>query len=136
MKKIISLVLVLLFVAAMTAGCKSESGELAGTYKISEFHGKSVLEYFGDQAESAGKTLEEYLAMYGATEETADEYLVLTLTSDGVAEMCSFGVPELPGTWLRDGNTLKVTFNRITQAFTIDGDDLIMDGSSMVFTKS
>ena len=71
MKRIVSLTLVILMVAALFVGCGS-SDSVDGTYKLKAIDGKNVKEYFTAIAEKGGQTLQTVLEYMGIDENSID----------------------------------------------------------------
>ena len=87
MKRIVSIVLVVLMIAALFAGCSSSSPE--GTYKIKSINGKDLKTYFkesfGAMAEEGQEItddqIEGFLKLMGIN--SMDEFVTFTLESGG-----------------------------------------------------
>ena len=139
MKRIVSLTLVVLMVAALFVGCGS-SDSLDGTYKLKAIDGKNVKEYFTAIAEKGGKTLQTVLDFMGIDENTLDNLMTLVLKSDGTFSLNSKMDAEeksYDGTWTQDGDKLTLTMDNEPQEFTLKDGELTfaVDGMTMTLGK-
>ena len=142
MKRVISLALAVLFIAALLVGCgdSSDGGSVdpVGSYKIKTIDGKTVEDVLKAELESSGMgdmSLDKALELLGIT--SLDDYMTLELKSDGSAVMTSMGGSS-NGTWKQDGSKVSVTFEGDTQEFKLSGNELSgtdSDGTEYVFEK-
>ena len=136
MKRIVSLTLVVLMVAALFVGCGS-SDSLDGTYKLKAIDGKNVKEYFTAIAEKGGKTLQTVLDFMGIDENTLDNLMTLVLKSDGTFSLNSKMDAEeksYDGTWTQDGDKLTLTMDNEPQEFTLKDGELTLELKGMTMT--
>ena len=139
MKRIVSLILVVLMVAALFVGCGS-SDSLDGTYKLKAIDGKNVKEYFTAIAEKGGETLQTVLDFMGIDENTLDNLMTLVLKSDGTFSLNSKMDAEeksYDGTWTQEGDKLTLTMDNEPQEFTLKDGELTfaVDGMTMTLGK-
>ena len=140
MKRIISLTLVVLMIAAMFVGCGSSS--LEGTYKIKSINGKDLMSYFREQiAEMGGEDteitdadVESFLKLMGI--ENVDEFVTFTFASDGTLKASVIG-EEVTGTWTLDGEKLTMTIDGDDQTATFKNGEIAVneEGMNMVLGK-
>ncbi|MBQ1410558.1 MAG: lipocalin family protein [Oscillospiraceae bacterium] len=140
MKRIISLTLVVLMIAAMFVGCGSSS--LEGTYKIKSINGKDVMSFFREQIAESGEEdteitdadVESFLKMMGI--ENVDEFVTITFASDGTLKASAIGEEET-GTWTLDGEKLTMTIDGDDQTATFKNGEITVDmeGMNMVLGK-
>ena len=136
MKRIVSLTLVVLMVAALFVGCGS-SDSLDGTYKLKAIDGKNVKEYFTAIAEKGGETLQTVLDFMGIDENTLDNLMTLVLKSDGTFSLNSKMDAEeksYDGTWTQDGDKLTLTMDNEPQEFTLKDGELTLELKGMTMT--
>ncbi len=134
MKRIISMTLVVLMIAALFAACGSSSP--AGKYVVKSINGQTVEEAMKDQAEQSGINVDDMLKMLNI--DNIEELITIELKSDGAAVMkSSLGGTELTGTWKQDGETVELTLDDQTQKFTFKNNELsASDGDQQyVFVK-
>lgn len=140
MKRVISLALAVLMIAALFVGC---SNGPEGTYKVKTIDGQDYSTYVdmmvgmfaafgGDQS---GMDTDQIKALF----EKAGS---ITLKADGVVEMFDVDSDTMTettktGTWKLDGDKITITANGETMEGTIkDGEITITeDGHSMVLVK-
>lgn len=140
MKRVISLALAVLMIAALFVGCSSGP---EGTYKIKTVDGQEYSAYVdmlvgmfaafgGDQS---GMDTDQIKALF----EKAGS---ITLKADGVVEMFDVDSDTMTettktGTWKLDGDKITITANGETMEGTIkDGEITItVDGHSMILVK-
>ncbi len=139
MKRIVSLTLVILMVAALFVGCGS-SDSVDGTYKLKAIDGKNVKEYFTAIAEKGGETLQTVLKFMGIDENSLDNLMTLVLKSDGTFSMNSKMDTEeksYDGTWKQEGDKLTLTIDNEPQEFTLKDGELSFttDGMTMTLGK-
>ena len=108
MKRIVSLVLAVLMLAALFAGCSSGP---EGVYKIKTFDGQDAKEFF--------ESLAQLAKAFGGDEINVDELMdamKLELKADGVAVTSKEDEAEegkyvtIEGTWKLDGDKITITF--------------------------
>lgn len=136
MKRIVSLILVVLMVAALFVGCGS-SDSLDGTYKLKAIDGKNVKEYFTAIAEKGGETLQTVLDFMGIDENTLDNLMTLVLKSDGTFSLNSKMDAEeksYDGTWTQEGDKLTLTMDNEPQEFTLKDGELTLELKGMTMT--
>ena len=134
MKRIISMTLVVLMIAALFAACGSSSP--AGKYVVKSINGQTVEEAMKDQAEQSGINVDDMLKMLNI--DKLEDLITIELKSDGAAVMkSSIGGTELTGTWKQDGETVELTLDDQTQKFTFKNNELsASDGEQQyVFVK-
>ena len=121
MKRIISMTLVVLMIAALFAACGSSSP--AGKYVVKSVNGQTIEEAMKEQAEQSGVNVDDMLKMLNI--DNIEEMITLELKSDGNAVMkVSLGGTEMEGTWKQDGETVELTFDDQTQKFTFKNNEL------------
>ena len=112
MKRILSLVLAVLLVAALFAGCEL-LGSPAGTYTVKTINGKSVKDYYTTTAkEEYGVDLTGLLSLLGIDLDHPEELMSIDLKEDGTAEYKSglLGDAKVAsGTWKQEGGKLLLT---------------------------
>ena len=141
MKRIVSLTLVVLMIAALFVGCSSDSGSPEGTYKLKKINGKSPKDFFTEM-------MSEMLKAFGAEGDVLDaameeltgkldqlgDLMTVELKADGTVEMKSKMDAAMSedeesegevstGTWKQDGD--KITFT-LTDA---DGKSETVEGT-------
>ena len=134
MKRIVSLALVVLFVAAMMVACGGEdvASNPAGKYYVKTINGKTLEEAISE--ELGGMSLDDALKM--ANVDSLNDLMYLELKEDGTAAMTSMGI-SMDGTWKQDGGKLIITIEGDSQEFTIDGSTIkgTTEGQEYVFEK-
>jgi hypothetical protein len=140
MKRIVSIALVVLMIAALFAGCSSSSPE--GTYKIKSVNGKDLKTYFKESfgalaeegQEITDDQIEGFLKLMGIN--SMDEFVTFTLESDGTFKAAMMGEEET-GTWKLEGDKITMTANGSDMTGTFkDGEITIsVDGETMVLAK-
>lgn len=136
MKRIVSLTLVILMVAALFVGCGS-SDSVEGTYKLKAIDGKNIKDYYTEKAEKSGETLETVLKFMGVEETDLDNLMTLTLNADGSAAMNSkMDVEEksYDGTWKQEGDKITVTVDNDPQEFTLKDGEITAKFGDMTLT--
>ena len=138
MKRIVSLTLVVLMVAALFVGCGGGDSNPVGTYSFKSINGKSLEDYFADykdQAEAAGMDFDALLALMGIDLSHPEEFMKLELMEGGkltltakmsVAEETKEGTWELNGdklTMTVDGDPQECTFKNGEITMTMDGEN-------------
>ncbi|MBQ6432174.1 MAG: lipocalin family protein [Oscillospiraceae bacterium] len=137
MKRIISLALVVLMVAALFVGCGSSApANPEGTYKVKSIDGKSVKDYLKESFEAEDDTdIDSVLSFLGL--DNLEDFMTLTLETDGSFSMSFMGGEET-GTWKLSGNKLTLTNSDGEEGeATFKSDDIVidMDGEEMVLGK-
>lgn len=136
MKRILSLALVVVMVAALFVGCGS-SDSVEGTYKLKAIDGKNIKDYYTEMAEKSGETLETVLKSMGVEETDLDNLMTLTLNADGSAAMNSkMDVEEksYDGTWKQEGDKITVTVDNDPQEFTLKDGEITAKFGDMTLT--
>ena len=118
MKRMISLVLAALLVAALFAGCEL-LGSPAGTYTVQTINGQSVKDYYTTTAkEEYGVDLTGLLSLLGIDLDHPEELMSIVLKEDGSAEYKSglLGDAKIAsGTWKQEGGKLLLTLGGETR---------------------
>lgn len=113
-------VLMMLVVAILSVTCFAFTGcsKIEGTYKFKSMSGKM------DGMEISLEVGEKFMGMITLTE----DYLTLTLNEDGTCIMTSAEDADSAnkGTWVKDGDVIKVTASGETNEFKIDGKNLVL----------
>lgn len=122
MKRVISIVLAVLMVAALLVAC----GGPEGKYVVKSIGGKDVEEQLKAQAEASGVSYDELLKQMGV--DKPEEIMTLELKSDGAAVMDikMFGT-KMEGTWKQNGEKIAITVEDETNEFTLKGNELISE---------
>ena len=113
MKRMITLVLAALLVAALFAGCEL-LGSPAGTYTLNTINGKSVKEYYTAAAEAKGIDAASLLALLGLDVDHPEDLMQVTLKDDGTVEYRSnfdFELREGEGVWKQDNGKTVITLD-------------------------
>lgn len=137
MKRIISIALIALMVAALLTACGGPDGK----YVVKSIGGKAVDEVVKEQAEALGESADELLKQMNI--DKAEELMVLELKSDGTAAMESgLTSSSMSGTWKQDGDKISITMKGAlgeeeTSVFTLEGNELSNDEGEQkyVFVK-
>ncbi len=138
MKRIVSLTLVVLMIAALFVGCGSDS--VPGTYKLKKINDKSIKEFYEEIAKAAGVDL----STMGVDVNKMEDMITITLKDDGTVEMKgSFEMDEdaedqvATGTWTQDGDKVTITVDGDAQECTFKSGELTIteSGMSMTFAK-
>ena len=147
MKRIISLALAVLLIAALFVGCSGSSNP-AGTYVIKTINDKSLKDYFTEAfaAEAGDSDLDmtALLGLLGIDLDHPEEFMKIALNEDGTVEILSkfssLGEGEEDeedekGTWKQEGDKIIITANGETSELTYKNGELIMtaeeDGKPM-----
>ena len=140
MKRVVSLMLVVLMIAAIFVGCGSSgsSGDVGnpeGLYKIKSVNGKSVKEYFKSETGVTNDSdIDLALAYLGI--DSLDNLITFELRSGGklVASMMGQSVE---GTWKLNGNKVIMTVDGESSEATFKNGELIVenDGQKMVLAR-
>ena len=131
MKRILSLLLTLIFVSVLFASCGKSSA--AGTYTLETIGGETPFEWIKSSIGGDDASAENLLDLFGVTKENLNEkFYILTLDNDGNAYIYSEytamyeGFAESEGVWRLDGDVLTVTVN---------GEDIIMTFKDGILTR-
>lgn len=124
MKRLISMVLVLLVMALALTGCGANP---VGTYVTRSVNGQPVADYI----ESVGATT-DMLEI-----NAAEELMTLDVRADGTFSVKQSGSDLNTGTWKQEGGKLNMTIDGVTESFTLNGDELTyrMEEIEIVFAK-
>lgn len=133
MKRVISIALVVLFVAALLVGCGGSSDPV-GSYKIKSVGGKAIKDMINDELEGSGMSVDDYLKMVNI--DSLEDMITLELKSDGTAAFTISGTAET-GTWKQEGDKLTITIDGDAQEAKLSGSELTfkVDNQEYVFTK-
>ncbi len=135
MKRVISIVsiaLVVMMIAALLVAC----GGPEGKYVVKSIDGKTVDEALKESAQTTGMSTDELLKQMGVS--AAEEIMVLELKSDKTAILdAKMFSTKQEGTWVQDGDKIKITIDDVTQIFTLKGNELSIsdEGQNYVFVK-
>ena len=160
MKRIISLTLAVLLIAALFAGCAgSKADSPVGTYVIKTINDKSVKDYFteafGAASEESGFDMSALLTLMGIDLDHPEDLMQITLKEDGTVEFTSKldeigeaeegeeveGEEKETGTWKQDGDKIIISADGEDTELGYKNGELTMtteeDGEtmSMVLTK-
>lgn len=111
MKRIVSLTLVVLMIAALFVGCGSDS--VPGTYKLKKINDKGVKEFFDD--------LGMDLSTLGVDASKLEDMMTMTLKDDGTAEIADNMDGDgktVTGTWKQDGDKVTISADGQDMEFT------------------
>ena len=109
MKRILSLVLAVLLVAALFAGCElADNSSPEGTYTIKTINGKGIREYYTKNAEAIGIDVDSLLENMGIDLDHSEDLFSITLREDGTFEFKNFLNSDKigSGTWKVSGDKL------------------------------
>ena len=110
MKRTLSLILAVLLVAALFAGCDFSP---VGTYTVKTINGQSVKDYYTATAkEQYGVDLSGLLSLLGIDLDHPEELMRIELKEDGSVEYRSGllgGAKVASGTWKQEGGKLILT---------------------------
>ena len=121
MKRVISIAMAVLMIAALFVGCAG-SGP-AGKYVVKSIDGKTVDEMLDETAQSAGMSKEDLMKQMNIT--SAEEIITMELKDDGTATMVVNMLSSTKtGTWKQEGNTVAITIDGETSNFTLNGNEL------------
>lgn len=133
MKRILPILLALLLVSSLLAGCVKKSSA-AGTYILKTMNGETLEEQFAPLLDE-GMTMENILSLFGIT--SLDEYFTLELKEDGTLLSLVAGEDPVSGTWKEDpvSGTWKQEGGRILAE--IDGEtvEMTLNGDELSFTE-
>lgn len=136
MKRVISVILVSLMVAALFTGC-GKSADIAGKYIVKTVNGETLEESFKKSLEEFGEyTLDDYLELIGL--ESLDDFMTIDLNADGTAQVSvAMEDEESKGTWKQSGDKVTITIDGEAVDFTIKGNELSakLDDQDYVFIK-
>ena len=121
MKRIVSIALVVLMVAALIVGCSKANAE--GKYVVKTLNGKTVEDYFKEEL-GDGETIDSLLEILGIA--SLEEYITLEVKADGTAKMVLAGDDEAEGTWKLDGNKFTLTVDGESVEGTLKGSELTL----------
>lgn len=139
MKRIVSLTLVVLLIAALFVGCGNSSVE--GTYLIKSMGGKTMEDMLKEEA-GDNFDLDSVLSMFKVS--SLGELITMEFKADGTVTMKNvmdaLGSDEdatMSGTWKQEGDKVSITIDNDTQEFTLNGSELSggEGEESMVFVK-
>ncbi len=139
MKRIVSLALVVLLIAALFVGCGNSSVE--GTYLIKSMGGVAVEDMFKEEA-GDDFDLDAILSMFKVS--SLGELITMELKADGTVTMKnamdamdSDEDSTMSGTWKQEGDKVSITIDGDTQEFTLNGSELSggEGDEAMVFVK-
>ena len=124
MKRILPILLALLLVSSLLAGCVKKSSA-AGTYILKTMNGETLEEQFAT-------LLDE-----GMTMENIDEYFTLELKEDGTFLSLVAGEDPVSGTWKQEGGIVLAEIDGETVEMTLNGDELSFteEDQAYVFVK-
>ena len=138
MKRIVSLALVVLLIAALFVGCGNSSVE--GTYLIKSMGGVAVEDMFKEEA-GDDFDLDAILSMFKVS--SLGELITMEIKADGTVTMKNAMELEseedatMSGTWKQEGDKVSITIDGDTQEFTLNGSELSggEGDEAMVFVK-
>lgn len=123
MKRIAAMILAVLLLAAVFAGCSKAGPE--GVYVVKTIGGKSVEQAFEEMLAEygSGQTLDEYLKELGVA--SLDEFMTMELKADGTA-VASVALEDEPsvGTWKQEGDKLMITLDGDTAEYSFSGNEI------------
>ncbi len=133
MKRIVSLTLVVLMVAALFVGCGSSKPE--GTYKVKTMNGKEPEAYYREEiqkklpegTELTDELFKKGLEEAGLSADKLDEYMTLVFENDTV-KLLAMGVELGSGTWKQDGEKLTLTMKSENEEKADSADCTFKDG--------
>ena len=129
MKRIISIALVVLMLAALLSACGSDSSTAnanpEGKYVTKTINGKDPVDALKDELKDSGLDMDvdAFLGMLGV--DSLEELITLELKSDGTAYFVSGMLgADANGTWTQNGSTIAITIDGETVDFTLSGSEL------------
>ena len=133
MKRILPILLALLLVSSLLAGCVKKSSA-AGTYILKTMNGETLEEQFASLLDE-GMTMENILSLFGIT--SLDEYFTLELKEDGTLLSLVAGEDPVSGTWKQEGGKILAEIDGETVEMTLNGDELFFteEDQAYVFVK-
>lgn len=121
MKRVISITLAVLMIAALFAACGSSNP--AGKYVVKSVNGQTMEEAIKEQAGQSGVSVDDLLKQLNI--DKVEDLITLELKSDGTAAMnVSLGGSSLEGTWKQDGESVEITLDGQSQKFTFKNNEL------------
>ena len=136
--RILALVLAAVMVCALFVACAASKPD--GTYKIKTINGKPMKDFYTEQAEAAGYSLEDMLSMIGIKENELNDMISFTFKSDGTgyARMSMLGKSKDANfTWELNGKDLTVTTDGESETLTFENNTISFssEGQSFVLGK-
>ena len=133
MKRILPILLVLLLLSSLLAGCVKKSSA-AGTYTIKTMNGETMEEQLKPMLDE-GMSIEDILSLFGIA--SLDEYFVLELKADGSMISRVAGEDSVSGTWKQEGDKVTAVIDGETFEMILKGNELSFstDDQSFVFVK-
>ncbi len=136
--RILALVLAAVMICALLAACAASKPD--GTYKIKTINGKPIKDFYAEQAEAAGYSLEDMLSMMGIKENELYDMFTFTFKSDGTgsARMSMLGKSkDADFTWELKGKDLTVTATGKSETVTFENNTISFssEGQSFVLGK-
>ncbi|MBR5681084.1 MAG: hypothetical protein IKX19_10570 [Clostridia bacterium] len=133
MKRILPILLVLLLLSSLLAGCVKKSSA-AGTYTIKTMNGETMEEQLKPMLDE-GMSMEDILSLFSIA--SLDEYFVLELKADGSMISRVAGEDSVSGTWKQEGDKVTAVIDGETLEMTLKGNELSFstDDQSFVFVK-
>ncbi len=136
--RILALVLAAVMICALLAACAASKPD--GTYKIKTINGKPIKDFYAEQAEAAGYSLEDMLSMMGIKENELYDMFTFTFKSDGTgsARMSMLGKSkDADFTWELKGKDLTITANGESKTLTFENNTISFseEGQSVVLGK-
>ena len=128
MKRALSLLLVLMLVLALFAGC-SEEGKtgggaatmagVAGVYKIKSMNGRPFSDVIEEEMEGSGMTVDEYLSIIKEYYkiDSIEDMMTMTLKADGTCSASELN-ESMDGTWTLEGSKVTITIDGETKVGT------------------
>lgn len=139
MKRVISLALAVLMIAALLVACGgSTSSDPVGKYIVKTIDGKTVEDALSESLGENGvaSSIEDLLKMVGV--DSVEDLITLEIKSDGTAALdFELFSSNMEGTWKQDGNKITITIDGDAAEFTMDGNELSseMGDQKYVFIK-
>lgn len=124
MKRILPILLALLLVSSLLAGCVKKSSA-AGTYILKTMNGETLEEQFAPLLDE-GMTMENILSFF-----------TLELKEDGTLLSLVAGEDPVSGTWKQEGGKILAEIDGETVEMTLNGDELSFteEDQAYVFVK-
>ncbi len=131
MKKTLSLLIAAIMIFAAFSACAKPNVE--GVYTLKSINGMTPYEYFQAEASDENIDVADLLSFLGLTEETINQFMVITLEKDGKAKVQVFGEETEEGTWeLTKINTVTLKMSDevselayLAGTLTVKDDDMI-----------
>ena len=133
MKRILSIGLALLLMAALLAGCGANP---VGKYVLKTVNGQSAEAFIADFARENSESVQDVLDYYGLS--SVEKMMTLTLNKDGSFLFTMVGEGDQTGAWKQSGDTISCTnASGHTEAFTLKGSEISisMNGLDFVLVK-